>query len=231
MVKLLLFFFQKLLYQNFIIQFIDFSKKNKQKFSISKYHINDNSHSIFKNFNDADLEMSINKTKTFINSNYLFEKDNKLNMNENISNKTYVISKKHFQDNKNRENEDSFYNNVNNNLFKNEKHKILKGYSYTIDVSKLKKKHFTSKIAFIPILFDKDSLKIINLIYEKFNLIKYCFDIIQYLKIQFEIGVIKNRMFNEEINNDIKGIYYLNYNVFTEKEGYDKIFKRISFSN
>ena len=224
-------FFQKLLYQNFIIQFIDFSKKNKQKFSISKYHINDNSHSIFKNFNDADLEMSINKTKTFINSNYLFEKDNKLNMNENISNKTYVISKKHFQDNKNRENEDSFYNNVNNNLFKNEKHKILKGYSYTIDVSKLKKKHFTSKIAFIPILCDKESLKKINLIYEKFNLIKYCFDIIQYLKIQFEIGVIKNRMFNEEINNEIKGIYYLNYNVFTEKEGYDKIFKRISFSN
>ena len=86
------------------------------------------------------------------------------------------------------------------------------------------------KILFI-ILCDKESLKKINLIYEKFNLIKYCFDIIQYLKIQFEIGVIKNRMFNEEINNDIKGIYYLNYNVFTEKEGYDKIFKRISFSN
>ena len=40
------------------------------------------------------------------------------------------------------------------------------------------------------------------------------------------MGLLKNIVLDEEKNKDIKDLYFLNYNIFSEKESYDKIFNR-----
>ena len=40
------------------------------------------------------------------------------------------------------------------------------------------------------------------------------------------MGLLKNIVLDEEKNKDIKDLYFLNYNIFSEKESYDKLFCR-----
>ena len=189
--EILSFFFQKLLYNNYIIQFINFSKNNNYK----KFLFNaNNSNQILKSYYCLNNELTNSKNKFLLNINNNF---NKRKIKQLISNSNPSTPHKKFSTNYN-------FNKIN---------------KYMNEPFKFEKKIFVSHI-----LCHKNCIKKVKFIYNKYNKIEYCFDIIQYLKLQYEIGLLKNSFFDEEKNKRIKEIYLFEYNEFTEKEGYDKIF-------
>lgn len=217
------YFFQKLLYQSFILQFINFNHENKQFFIANKNKLNDKSNSkiqFFKGFNEDYEIKNKKKFKSAQSFPFLFLKENNRKSGVNK-----IIINNH--NNESSSKRDIQYSN-NLNLLKDKKTN-----TYSIDFKTFKKKLFKvkTKIFFTPILCDKKCLKRINKIFNRYNLIKYCFDIVFFIKLQYEIALMKNCLFDEKKNKEIKYIYKLDYNIFNEKEGYDKIFKSIEFIN
>ena len=187
------FFFQKLLYDNFIIQFITFSKINSYKNFI--FNAN-NSNQLLKSYYCLNNEFTNSKNKNILSIN-------------NYSVHKRMVNQKIYNSNPSTPNKNISSNFNNFNIMKKYKKKPFK---------------FEKKILVSPILCNKNCIKKVKFIYNKYNKIEYCFDIIQYLKLQYEIGLLKNSFFDEEKNKRIKEIYLFEYNEFTEKESYDKIF-------
>jgi len=199
--EIIAYFFQKILYNNFIIQFVNFNKSQSQQLNfnnmngsnqlLKSYYIPNSSKGIFRN-----KTVVINQPSTLINN----------------KNKT--------------QNKISLYNY--NSMIYSPKKNINSNHSIFNSLKKNNDKEFypSKKICFSSILCRKNFIEKIKYIYKKFNKIEYCFDIIQYLKIHYEMGLLKNIVLDEEKNKDIKDLYFLNYNIFSEKESYDKIFNR-----
>ncbi len=219
------YFFQQLLYQIFIIQFINFKGENKIFFGGNKNNINDNSNSkiqFFKSFNE-NYEKKINQKFKSTQNVPLNFKDN-----FRISNVKNIIINNHNNIELSSKRNINYINNINKI-----NDKKIHNNTFNMDLTTYKKRLFKIKtrVFFSPILCDKKCLKKVNKNFKRHNLIKYCFDIIYFLKIQYEIALIKKSIFDEEKNKEIKNIYNLDYNIFNEKEGYDKIFKSIEFIN
>ena len=213
--EIISYFFQKLLYDNFIIQFIIFSKEYER--NKLNYNMN-NSNQLFKSLYGLNNEKNYMKNKSFNQQTYSLNKrksNHKLILNYNINNN---IIKNHCN-NYNANNNSSFLSTPNKNIYSSNHSRIYNSRRFI-------KKPFTAgnKIFFSQILCHKHCIKKVKFIFNKFSKIKYCFDIIQYLKLQYEIGLIKNYVFDEEKNQIIKDLYLFDYDEFTEKEGYDKVF-------
>ena len=190
------FFFQKLLYYNFIIQFITFSKINSYKNFI--FNVNNSNNQLLRSYYCLNNELTNSKNK------------NILSINNYSIYKRKVILKTINNSCPSTPNKKISHNFHNYNLTKKYKNVPFK---------------YEKKIMVSHILCHKNCIQKVKYIYNKYNKIEYCFDIIQYLKLQYEIGLLKNCFFDEEKNKKIKEIYLFEYYEFTEKEGYDKIFK------
>ena len=201
--EIIAYFFQKILYNNFIIQFVDFHQN--QNYQYQNYNNVNGSNQLLKSYYIPNSSKGIFRNKTVIinqPSTFIYNK-----------NKTH--------------NKISLYNY--SSVILTPKKNIHSSYhSYFTPLKKINDNHFYPKknICFSSILCKRNFIKKMKYIFRKYNKIEYCFDIIQYLKIQYEIGLIKNIVFDEETNKEIKDLYFLNYHIFSEKESYDKIFNR-----
>ena len=89
---------------------------------------------------------------------------------------------------------------------------------------KSKKRIAEHVICFITILFRKNSLKRIKEIHKQYNKILFIFDIIQYIKTRNEINLLEKAIFTEQERKDISNIYHFDYDLQSDKKGYDYLF-------
>ena len=196
--EIIAYFFQKLLYNTFIIQFINFTNVSHQYFK----NMN-NSNQLLKNLY-INLDKNLQKdNKTVIYSPFLNKKKKNQKLSVNMSNGNNSVSTH------NKNNNGSFHNN----------------HSYTLKSHFKKYFKAEKKICFSIIICNKNCVNKVKHIFNKYSKIEYCFDIIQYLKLHYEISLVKLFIFDEDKNQKIKDLYFLNYEEFSEKESYDKVFK------
>ena len=197
--EIIAYFFQKLLYNNFIIQFVNFHQSQNQNYNningsnqlLKSCYIPNSSKGIFRN-----KTVIHNQPSTFIlNRNKTHHKISLYNYSSMI-----LTPKKNMH---------SSYN------------------SYFTPLKKLNDCQFypKKKICFSTIICRRNFINKIRFIFKRYNKIEYCFDIIQYLKLHYEISLVKLFIFDEDKNQKIKDLYFLNYEEFSEKESYDKVFK------
>ena len=67
-------------------------------------------------------------------------------------------------------------------------------------------------------------MKRIKEIHKQFNKILFLFDIIQYIKSRNEINLLEKAIFTEQERKDISNVYHFDYDLQSDKKGYDYLF-------
>jgi hypothetical protein len=229
--EIVTYFFRRTLYKNYILQFFnldeskfeDFSKEEENNEMI-KLQTND----VFGSDNNYKRNQSNNYSKSNLQSL-------SLNKNGTLKLKTKDLSPKRIKF------FDSSNTNLKNSNFLNTKKEKEKRVSGTLglklplglnpmplrnNIVIFNKKKNTAKhiVCFMALLIRKNSCERIREIHKQFNKILFLFDIIQYIKIRNEINLLEKSVFSEQERKNISNVYHFDYDLYTDKKGYDYLF-------
>ena len=208
--EIIAYFIRRTLYKNYILQFFNLDESK------------------FEEIQKEENNMIKLQTNDVFSSNYLkrnksiYSKTNipllNLNNNESIKMKTNIISEKIQSPKK----------------MKDSRASILKlPLSVSPSSPRKRNSHYYRKkkkriaehvICFMTILFRNNSLKRIKEIHKQFNKILFLFDIIQYIKTRNEINLLEKAIFTEQERKDISNVYHFDYDLQSDKKGYDFLF-------
>ena len=208
--ELISFFFTKILYKNFILQFFNLEESN---FTKNKNKGNKNNF-IYLQSSELLQNKSLSNTN---NLPLLILNKNEIKTKFSLKNKIQRFSDKNFEhlssEIKNNSNKINISNN-NNNFNKFIRFKFYK---------KSNEEHI---ICFMKILCKKNSFQKIKEIYLTFKKILFLFDIIQYIKIFHRINFLEKTVFTENERKDINKIYHIDYDFKLDKNGADYLLGR-----
>ena len=227
--EIIAYFIRRTLYKNYILQFFNLDESK------------------FEEIQKEENNMIKLQTNDVFSSNYLkrnksiYSKTNipllNLNNNESIKMKTNIISEKIQSPKKIKFSISTNLKNINflsPKKMKDSRASILKlPLSVSPSSPRKRNSHYYRKkkkriaehvICFMTILFRNNSLKRIKEIHKQFNKILFLFDIIQYIKTRNEINLLEKAIFTEQERKDISNVYHFDYDLQSDKKGYDFLF-------
>ena len=227
--EIIAYFIRRTLYKNYILQFFNLDESK------------------FEEIQKEENNMIKLQTNDVFSSNYLkrnksiYSKTNipllNLNNNESIKMKTKIISEKIQSPKKIKFSISTNLKNINflsPKKMKDSRASILKlPLSLSPSSPRKRNSHYYHKkkkriaehvICFMTILFRNNSLKRIKQIHKQFNKILFLFDIIQYIKTRNEINLLEKAIFTEQERKDISNVYHFDYDLQSDKKGYDFLF-------
>jgi hypothetical protein len=231
--EIITYFFRRTLYKNYILQFFNLDESKFDEFSKEEEEENNEVIKLQTN----DIFSSDNNYKRH-QSNY-YNKSNlqllNLNKNGTLKLKTKEISPKRIKFSV------SSNTNLKNVNFLNSKKgketrvsgtsglKLPLGFNTSplrYNTAYFNKKKNTAKhvVCFMTIFIRKNSFKRIKEIHKQFNKILFIFDIIQYIKTRNEINLLEKTVFSEQERKNISNVYHFDYDLQSDKKGYDYLF-------
>ena len=227
--EIIAYFIRRTLYKNYILQFFNLDESKFEEIQREENNI------IKLQTNDVFSSNYLKRNKS------IYSKTNipllNLNNNESIKMKTNIISEKIQSPKKIKFSISTNLKNINflsPKKMKDSRASILKlPLSVSPSSPRKRNSHYYRKkkkriaehvICFMTILFRNNSLKRIKEIHKQFNKILFLFDIIQYIKTRNEINLLEKAIFTEQERKDISNVYHFDYDLQSDKKGYDFLF-------
>ena len=227
--EIITYFIRRTLYKNYVLQFFNLDESKFEEIQREENNI------IKLQTNDVFSSNNLKRNKS------IYSKTNipllKLNKNESLKMKTNIVSEKIHSPKKIKFSISTNLKNINflsPKKMKDSRASILKlPLSVSPSSPRKRNSHYYRKkkkriaehvICFMTILFRNNSLKRIKEIHKQFNKILFLFDIIQYIKTRNEINLLEKAIFTEQERKDISNVYHFDYDLQSDKKGYDFLF-------
>jgi hypothetical protein len=227
--EIITYFIRRTLYKNYVLQFFNLDESKFEEIQREENNI------IKLQTNDVFSSNNLKRNKS------IYSKTNipllKLNKNESLKMKTNIVSEKIHSPKKIKFSISTNLKNINflsPKKIKDSRASILKlPLSLSPSSPRKRNSHYYHKkkkriaehvICFMTILFRNNSLKRIKEIHKQFNKILFLFDIIQYIKTRNEINLLEKAIFTEQERKDISSVYHFDYDLQSDKKGYDFLF-------
>ena len=227
--EIITYFIRRTLYKNYVLQFFNLDESKFEEIQKEENNM------IKLQTNDVFSSNNLKRNKS------IYSKTNipllKLNKNESLKMKTNIVSEKIHSPKKIKFSISTNLKNINflsPKKMKDSRASILKlPLSVSPSSPRKRNSHYYRKkkkriaehvICFMTILFRNNSLKRIKEIHKQFNKILFLFDIIQYIKTRNEINLLEKAIFTEQERKDISSDYHFDYDLQSDKKGYDFLF-------